>query len=75
MDKIWPHGVIKYLQKKGVSPQGHSYSHDVPALSTVQKLAAEFQRVRESLEDATRSGRPATAITQENIYRVGDGDV
>ena len=38
--------------------------------STVQHWAAEFKRGRESLEDDPRSGRPVTAITQENIDRV-----
>ncbi|XP_076029120.1 histone-lysine N-methyltransferase SETMAR-like [Oratosquilla oratoria] len=41
---------------------------DTPALSTVQKWAAEFKRARENLKDDPRSGRPAaTATTQENI--------
>uniref|UniRef100_A0A3Q0T381 Mos1 transposase HTH domain-containing protein n=1 Tax=Amphilophus citrinellus TaxID=61819 RepID=A0A3Q0T381_AMPCI len=43
---------------------------DAPALSTVQKWAAEFKRGRESLEDDPRSGRPVTATTRENIDRV-----
>ena len=43
---------------------------DAPALSTVQKWAAEFKRGRESVEYDPRSGRPATATTQENIDRV-----
>ena len=47
-----------------------SFKDDAPALSTVQKWAAEFKRGSESLEDDPRSGRPATATTQENINRV-----
>ena len=43
---------------------------DAPALSTVKKWAAEFNRGRESLEDDPRSGRPSTATTQENIDRI-----
>ena len=43
---------------------------DDPALSTVQKWASEFMKGRESLEDDPRSGRPATATTQENIVRI-----
>ena len=43
---------------------------DAPALSTVQKWAAELKRGKESIEDDPRSGRPATATTQENIDRV-----
>lgn len=42
----------------------------VPALSTVQKWAAEFRRRRESLENDSMSGRPATATTEVNINRV-----
>ena len=73
MNKIWHHDVIKYLQKKGLTPNGihadmaATLGDDAPALSTVQKWAAEFKRGRESLEDDPRSGRPATATTQENI--------
>ena len=43
---------------------------DALALSTVKKWAAEFKRGRESLEDDPRSGRLASATTQENINRV-----
>ena len=43
---------------------------DAPALSTVKKWEAKFKRGRESLEDDPRSGRPASATTQENIDRV-----
>ena len=76
MDKIWHRGVIKYLQKKGLPPKDiHSdmvatLGDEAPALSTVQKWAAEFRRGRESLEDDPRSGRPTTATTEENIERV-----
>ena len=41
--------------------------NDATALSTVKKWTAKFKRGRESLEDDSRSGRPSTAITQENI--------
>ncbi|XP_029636953.1 uncharacterized protein LOC115212254 [Octopus sinensis] len=40
---------------------------DAPALSAVQKWAAEFRRERDNLEDDPRSGRPATATTEKNI--------
>ena len=72
MDKIWHRGVIKYLQIKGLTPKdihtdmAATLRDDAPALSTVQKWTAEFK----SLEDDPRSGRPATATTQENIDRV-----
>ena len=73
MDKIWHRGIIKYLQKKGLAPNDihadmiATLGDDAPALSTMKKWAAEFKRGRESLEDDPRSGRPASATTQENI--------
>ena len=75
MDKIWHRGVIRYLQKKGLTTKEihadmvSTLMDDAPALSTVKKWAAEFKR-RESLEDDPRSGRPSTATTQENIDRI-----
>ena len=41
---------------------------DAPDLSTVQKWAADFKRGRESLEDDSRSGRPATTTTTHRVY-------
>ena len=76
MDKIWHCGVIRYLQKKGLTTKEihadmvSTLGDDAPALSTVKKWAAEFKRGRESLEDDQRSGRPSTATTQENIDRI-----
>ena len=73
MDKIWHRGVIRYLQKKGLTTKKihtdmvSTLGDDVPALSTVKKWAAEFKRKRESLEKDPRSGRPSTATTQENM--------
>ena len=73
MDKIWHCGVIRYLQKKGLTTKEidadivSTLGDDAPALSTVKKWAVEFKRWRESLEDGPRSGRPSTATTQENI--------
>ena len=76
MDKIWHCGVIKYLQKKRLTTKEihadmvSTLGDDAPALLTVKKLAVEFKRGRESLEDDSRSGRPSTATTQENIDRI-----
>lgn len=46
------------------------YGDSTPAYSTVAKWVGEFKRGRESLEDDPRSGRPATAVTEENISKV-----
>ena len=76
MDKIWHCGVIRYLQKKGLTTKEiqtdmvSTLGDDALALSTVKKWAAEFKRGRESLEDDPRSGHPSTATTQENIDHI-----
>ena len=76
MDKIWHCGIIKYLQKKWLALKDihadmvATLGDNAPTLSTVKKRAAEFKRGRESLENDPRSGRPASATTQENIDRV-----
>ena len=43
---------------------------DAPALSTVKKWPAEFNRDWKSLKNNPRSGCPASATTQENINHV-----
>ena len=73
IDKIWHCGIIKYLLKKGLAPKDiyadmvATLGDDGPALSTVKNWAAEFKTGKESLEDDSRSGCPASATTQENI--------
>ena len=73
MDKIRHSGVIRYLQKKGLTTKEihadmvSTLGDDAPALSTVKKWAAEFKRGRESLENDLRSGRSSTATTHKNI--------
>lgn len=74
MDKIW-HCVIRYQHYRGLASKElmpiwllHWWESDAPSFSTVQKWAVEFKGGRESLEYDTRSGRTATANTQENIY-------
>ena len=76
MDKIWHHGVIRYLQKKGLTTKEiyadmvSTLGDDAPALSSVKKWAAEFKRGRESLEDDPKLGRPSTATTPKNIDHI-----
>ena len=75
MDKIWHRGVTKYLQNKGLTPKDThadkdaTLGDDAPALSTVQKWAAEFKRGRESLEDDPRSGH-TIGISLEHIENI-----
>ena len=76
MDTIWHRGVIRYLQKKGLTTKKiyadmvSTLGDDAPALSTMKKWAAEFKMARESLEDDPRSGRLSTPTIQENIDRI-----
>ncbi|XP_067130023.1 protein GVQW3-like [Centruroides vittatus] len=43
-----------------------------PSYTTVKKQTALFKSGRESVEDDSRSGRPSTAVTEENIDKVHD---
>ena len=76
MNKIWHHGIIKYLHKKRLAPKDihadmvATLGDDALTLLTVKKWGAKFKRCRKSLENYPRSGRPASATTQENIDRV-----
>jgi len=76
MDNFEVRAVIKYLRLKGLSP--HQVHDDLvqtlgasaPSYSTVKKWHREFSCGRSSCEDQHRSGRPSTAVTQENIEAV-----
>ena len=67
VDKIWHRGFIKYLQKGRLAPKDihadmvATLGDDAPALSIVQRWAADFKRDRESFDDDPRFGSPATA--------------
>ena len=60
MDKVWHRSVIRYLQKKGLTPMKiHAdmvsiFGDDALASSTVKKWAAEFKTERESLKNDPR---------------------
>ncbi|GFS92368.1 HTH_48 domain-containing protein [Trichonephila clavipes] len=76
MDKIEYRAVTKHFFLKGNTPTqikdelDSVYEDSAPSFSTVKFWAAEFKRGRKSLGDDERSGRPNTAITDENIAKV-----
>lgn len=78
MEKIEHRAVIKYLHKKGLTPKqihedmANTLGTSCPSYTMVKKWAGEFKRGRECIEDDIRSGRPATATTQENIDLIHD---
>ena len=43
-----------------------------PSRSSIGAWYAEFRRERQSVEDEPRTGRPPTAVTEENINTVRD---
>ena len=47
-----------------------AYTEHSPGYSTIARWLADFQAGRTSLSDAPRSGRPNTAVTDQNIGRV-----
>ena len=73
MDKTEARAVIKYLQKKGMTPKEihedmvKTLDDDSPSYSTIKKWAAEFKRGRESIEDDPRSGHPRTSTTDDQV--------
>ncbi|XP_023224988.1 putative uncharacterized protein FLJ37770, partial [Centruroides sculpturatus] len=68
--------VIKYLTKKGLTPSHIKADMDevlgesAPSYTTVKKWTALFKSGRESVKHDPRSGRPSTAVTEENIDKV-----
>ena len=71
IDKTEARAVIKYLQKKGMTPKEihedmvQTLDDDSPSYSTIKKWAAEFKQGRESIEDDPPSGRPTTSTTDD----------
>lgn len=74
--KIEQRAVIKFLSKLGKNAKEIEvdlrkvYGDSTPPYRTISWWVAEFHRGRENLEDDPRSGRPHTAVTQENVARV-----
>ena len=64
MEKLEIRVVIKYFCKKGMSPMEIQES---PSYSTAKKLATEFKRVRESIEDDEWSGHPKDVTADVNV--------
>ena len=74
MEKLEIRVVIKYFCKTGMSPK-ETHKDFMKTLSRkesisyskVKKLAAEFKRRRESVEDIGQSGHPKDATADENV--------
>ena len=68
--------IIKYLTKVGKGPKEiHEelvavLGEGIISYAAVKKWAALFKRGRTSIEDDPRSGRPTTAVNDQNIRRV-----
>ncbi|XP_045453311.1 protein GVQW3-like [Melitaea cinxia] len=76
LTKFEHRAVIKFLVKKGkiakeIFEETFSvYGESGPSSATVKRWTRLFQQGRETLEDDPRSGRPNTAVTDENIEKV-----
>ena len=73
MDKAEARAVIKYLQKKGMTPKEihedmvQILAEDSPSYETVKKWAAELKWGRESTKDGPRCDLPKTSTTDKKI--------
>lgn len=73
--KIEQRAVIKFLTKFGKNAteieadMRRVYGESTPPYRTIARWVADFLRGRETLEDEARSGRPATAVTDENVAK------
>lgn len=78
MEKVELRAIIKYFDKKGLSPKQiheelvETLRDKAPSYSMVKTWCADFKRGRTSTEDASRSGRPREAATPEIIEDVHD---
>ncbi|XP_045451229.1 protein GVQW3-like [Melitaea cinxia] len=75
LTKFEHRAVIKFLVKKGKTAKeifeetSSVYGESGPSSATVKRWTRLFQQGKETLEDP-RSGRPNTAVTDENIEKV-----
>jgi transposase len=75
--KIEQRVVIKFFTKLGKGPSEIDlelrkvYGDSTLPISTIKRWAADFKRGRENFEDDPRSGRPPTAVTDENVAKIG----
>ncbi|KAF2889691.1 hypothetical protein ILUMI_16482 [Ignelater luminosus] len=64
---------MKFFTKEGNSPtdikdsMSTVYDKSAPSYKTIEFWSKQFKSGRESLEDDARSGRPNSAIAEENI--------
>jgi [histone H3]-lysine36 N-dimethyltransferase SETMAR len=67
---------VYYHWKRGLSPSDckvkmdNALSTGAPHLATICRWYTEFKRGKTTFEDDPRSGRPSTAVTDENINAV-----
>ncbi len=76
MSDIEHRSVIKFFTRKGLNATeihkelDNVYKDSAPSYRTVAKWVAEFKDPERGFEDAPRSGRPSTTVTDENIQTV-----
>src|SRR5271163_986240 len=66
--KIWT--VLEINAKTICEELTEALGSDAPSYSTVKKWAQRFREGREDVSDDSRSGRPVSVLTDENIERV-----
>ncbi|XP_071084006.1 protein GVQW3-like [Haliotis cracherodii] len=78
MEKQEKRAVIKYLYKKGLTPNAiyedmlSTLGEDAPSYATVKRWVAEFKRGRSSTYDEPRPGPPVVSSTPEMVQRILD---
>lgn len=76
MEKEETRAVIKYFNIKGLTPieikteMDSTLSNSSPSLKTIRKWSNKFKRGGTSTKDASRSGRPKTATSEEIVRKV-----